>query len=192
MQCACSLGGGISQGDGAAIFWRVQSSLVLQKATACGKTGSTVCRPRFPATRRPASRSAPSRLGLQPQPRASQILFCEGRLLVDIFDDLFGFVHDHNLLPRLRYTNHLSDGACLVVEKVVAADMKDNVEDAIVERQPFRFPLKQLGSSFPLSKALPASLEHAPRDVETKNLAVGSEVRYVRSGPDRYLQHACA
>jgi hypothetical protein len=70
--------------------------------------------------------------------------------------------------------------------------MKYNVENAIAERQPFRLPLEQLGGSFPLCKALPAALEHPPRDVETENLAVGSEVRYVCPGPNRDLQNACA
>jgi hypothetical protein len=55
---------------------------------------------------------------------------------------------------------------------------KHNVEDVIAERQSFRLSLEQLGTSFPLDKALPASLKHAPRDVETENLGVGREVRF--------------
>jgi hypothetical protein len=68
------------------------------------------------------------------------------------------------------------------MEEVDAADVKNNIEDAVAESQSFRFPLEQLSGSFPLCKVLPAPLEHSPRAVETEDLPVGWKARYVCHG----------
>ena len=91
-----------------------------------------------------------------------KILSGQGRLFVDFLDDFLGLVRNHNLRPRPCHATHLGNGTRLVIEEIDTANVKHNVEDAITKWQPFRFALEQFGGSFPLCKALPASLEHSP------------------------------
>jgi hypothetical protein len=63
-----------------------------------------------------------------------KILSSQRRLFVDFFDDFLGLVHNHDFRPRPCHTNHLGNGASLVIEEVDPTNMKYNLENPIAER----------------------------------------------------------